>query len=245
MRLDARGNHVGRWGSFGGHALPGPIGTHFGAKFGLKVDIVGDIQTANALAMLPARVQRRISRLAIAAKARPIAKAMKAGALQASMSSVRKEGIGTASRAIATKVGTSKRDPWVTYAKVGARRGYTEFVTLQDETKRSAPSKVSVVKQIRRGRGRRGVREDRVALLKNMSARTRDARLDPKSNSTRKRVPSRYLHLIEKGTRRSLAYRFMQRAAEVGKTLGQAAYMKVMKDGIDREFAKLAAKKVA
>jgi hypothetical protein len=213
-----------------------------GGIFGLKVEIVGDVKTANALAQLPTAVQRRVARQAIAAKARPIQAAMKAGARQASLSSKRQEGIGTTSRAIATKVGTSKRQPWVTYAKVGARRGYTEFVTLQDETKRSAPSKVSVVKQIRRGRGRRGVREDRVSLLKNMSARTRHARLDPKSNSTRKRVPSRYLHLIEKGTRRSRAYRFMAQAAQVGKTLGQAAYMKIMDEGIKREFAKMAAK---
>lgn len=213
-----------------------------GGVHGLKVEIVGDVQTARALSQLPTRVQRAIARHAIAAKARPIAKAMKAGAAMAARDSIRHEGIGTTSRAISMKVATSKRNPWVTYAKVGARRGYTEFVTLLDDTKRSAPKGVAVVKQIRRGRGRRGVREDRVSLLKSMSARTRRARLDPKSNSTRKRIPSRYLHLIEKGTKRFLGYQFMERSAELGKTAGQAAYMRVLDEGIKREFAKLAAK---
>lgn len=221
-----------------------------GGVFGLKVEIVGDVQTANALAKLPAAVQRKVARLAIAAKARPIQNAMKLGARRASASSRRQEGIGATARSIATKVETSKKNPWVTYARIGARRGYYEFIHLQDDQKRSGVSHVTTITRKRRGSGRKAVYEDRGGRLKTLSARGRKARLSPNRHKDGthggaiKRGPSRYLHLIETGGRkgRLRAYRFMDQAARTGHAAGQTAYIQKMDDGIRREFAKLAAK---
>lgn len=203
---------------------------------GLAVKFVGAEETKRALAMLPAAIQRRVLRNAVAAAARPVTKTMRQLAKTASAQSKRREGIGTTARSIVQKVATSKRNPAVAYAMIGARRGYSELVNI-DALRRV--SGVSVRRETRRGRRGTNVRERN---LKNLGPVARRARLDPKSNSSRKRVPTRYLHLIEKGTRRSRAYKFMRHAAMNAAGASKQAFLRILSDGISREFNKMAAK---
>lgn len=207
---------------------------------GLAVKFVGADETKRALALLPAAVQRRVLRNAVAAAARPVTKAMRAGARTAASQSRRREGIGTTARSIVQKVATSKRDPSVAYAVIGARRGYSEMVSLVDETKRSAVKNIRVRRQTKRGR--RGTTKVTERDLKNLGSVARKARLNPKSNSTHKRVPSRYLHLIEKGTKRSRGYGFMQSAAGGQISAVRDAFARVLDEGLIREFNRMAAK---
>jgi hypothetical protein len=200
---------------------------HVGGVAGLAIQFVGADQTKRALAQLPAAIQRKVLRLATAAAARPVAAMLKREARVASAASARKEGIGTTARSIATKV---------------ARKGYTEFVALQDESKRSSPAKVTATREVRRGRGRRARVEVRGMGERSLNARQRKARLDPKSNSSRKRVPSRYLHLFEAGSKRSRAAGFMRAAAQRTRTESRNAFVDKLDEGMKREFNKMAAK---
>lgn len=202
---------------------------------GLSVKFVGAEQTKRALAMLPAAIQRRVLRNAVAAAARPVTRAIKAGARTASAQSRRHEGVGTTSRAIIQKVATSKRDPAVAFAKIGARRGYTEFIQL-DKTR------VSGITAERRTRRRRGAAKVTRRSLKNLGPAARKARLNPKSNTSNKRTPTRYLHLIEKGSRRSRGHGFMQQAAAGQISASRGAFARIMHQGVQREFSKMAAK---
>lgn len=208
---------------------------NIGGIRGLAVRVEGDAQTIQALATLPVAVQRRVVRLAMAAAARPVAQAMKAGARAASKKSKRKEGIGTTARSIVSKVATSKRDPSIAYAVVGARRGYTEFVTLD------ANRAVAAIRARRRGKQlRAGVHKVRSRQLKNLGPIARKARLNPKSNSTHKRVPSRYMHLFEKRGKRP--HRFMDNAARSSASAAKDAFTRVFMNGLHREFQRMAAK---
>lgn len=212
---------------------------NIGGIRGLAVRVDGAQEAIQALATLPVRVQRRVVRLAMAAAARPVVQAMKAGARAASKKSKRGEGIGTTARAIVSKVATSKKDPSIAYAVVGARRGYAEFVTLHsDWDRRAGVAHIQTQRRIRR-KGKNVIRR---RDLKHIGPIARKARLDPKSNSTRKRVASRYLHLFEKrGTRRP-APRFMDAAARSSASAAVTAFNRVFMNGLVREFHRMAAK---
>lgn len=217
-----------------------PAIRNIGGIRGLAVKFVGAEQTKRALAELPAAIQRRVLRNAVAAAARPVTKMVKHGAKLASAQSRRHEGIGTTARSIVQKVATSKKDPSVAFALIGARRGYSEFVNLVDETRRSGVSRVTVQRRTRRGR--KGATKVSQRQLKNLGPVARRARLNPKSNTTHKRVPTRYLHLFEKGSKRSMGSKFMQYAALSQIAASRGAFARVLDDGIAREFSKMAAK---
>lgn len=211
---------------------------NIGGIRGLAVRITGATETLHALAQLPVRMQRRVYRQGMAAAARPVVQAMKAGARAASAKSIRSEGVGTTARAIVSKVATSKRDPSIAYAIVGARRGYAEFLTFDKSAGRANVMTIQSQKRIRK-KGKTVIRR---RDLKNLGPIARKARLDPRSNSARKRVPSRYLHLFEKrGTRRP-APRFMDAAARSSASAAVTAFNRIFMDGLVREFHRMAAK---
>ncbi len=213
---------------------------------GLAVQFTGAEETKRALALLPGVVQRRLLRYATAAAARPIVAYVKQYANAYSRTSRRGEAIGTVGRSITSKVATSKKNPAVAYALIGARRGYGEFVTFHSDTdRRAGVAHVSI--QTRKVLSRRNGRiYSKVTSrdLKNIGPIARKARLDPKSNSTRKRIPSRYLHLIEKGgtARKIRAGNMLSNAADNAAGAAQDAYTRVMLQGMIREFDKMAAK---
>jgi hypothetical protein len=209
---------------------------NIGGIRGLAVRVQGARETIDALAQLPVAAQRRVLRQGMAAAARPVVKAMKAGAKSASASSKRKEGVGTTSRAIISKVKTSKRDPSIAYAIVGARRGYAEFLTFDKSAGKANVMTIQTQRRIRKG-GKSVIRR---RDLKNLGPIARKARLDARSNSARKRVPSRYLHLFEK--RGSSGGRFMDKASRQSANQSMVAFNRVFFAGINREFAKRAAK---
>lgn len=209
---------------------------NIGGIRGLAVQVQGDKETIAALAQLPVRVQRRVLRQGMAAAARPVVQAMKSGAKSASAASKRKEGVGTTARAIISKVQTSKRDPSIAYALVGARRGYAEFLTFDKSVGKSNVTTIQTQRRIRKG-GKNVIRR---RDLKNLGPIARKARLDPRSNSARKRVPSRYLHLFEK--RGSASGRFMDKAARTSASSSMVAFNRVFLAGLHREFQKMAAK---
>lgn len=213
---------------------------NIGGVRGLAVSVQGADETIRALAQLPAAVQRRVFRQGMAAAARPVVSAMKAGARKASHESRRKEGVGTTARAIVSKVATSKRDPSIAYALVGARRGYAEFLTFDKSAGKSDVMTIQTQRLMRRVRGGRRQRKVVRRDLKNLGPIARNARLDPRSNSARKRIPSRYLHLFEKRGRG--APRFMDQAARSSAMASRQAFNRVFFSGLDREFRKLAAK---
>lgn len=200
---------------------------------GLAVRFEGADTVKRGLAQLPYLVQRKVLRLAVAAAARPVTAAVRQGAKAYSAGSLRKEGIGTTTRSIVQKVATSKSNPAVAYAVIGARKGYTEFVTLDSDHKVSA---IQVAKRIRKAKGRTVVNG---RSLTNLGPIARKARLNPKSNSTHKRVPSRYLHLIEIGgkKRRIRAGRFIETAARSTIVASRTKFAEVLEHGVKRELA--------
>lgn len=208
---------------------------------GLAVKFVGSESVKRDLSTLKPRIQRRLLRQAVASAARPVAKLMRRYAKQSSTESDRNEGIGTTARSIDMKVGTSRKDPGVAYAFIGAKRGYVELVHLERKDRRSGVRKIVVGN--RRGRtrllGPGNKRRMHYRPLKNLGPVARKARLDPKSNTALKRVPTRYLHLIEKGTGRSRAYKFMRYAAHNGKADSRSKFAENIREGIVREFGKL------
>lgn len=208
---------------------------NIGGIRGLAVQVQGARETIEALAKLPVAVQRRVLRQGMAAAARPVVQAMKAGAKSASVASRRKEGVGTTARAIISKVATSKRDPSIAYAVVGARRGYGEFLTFARSAGKTGVATIQTQRRIRKN-GKNVIRR---RDLKNLGPIARKARLDPRSNSARKRVPSRYLHLFEK---RGSAGRFMNQAARSSASASQQAFHRVFMNGLVREFGRMAAK---
>lgn len=169
---------------------------------GLAVKVVGSQKTKRQLELLPVLVQRKILRLAVAAGARPVADEMRGRLRRISAASKRHEGIGTAARSIVVKTASKKSDPNVAYAVVGARRGYGEIATLRAGVSAghsAAVKNVTAYKVIKRGR--RG--SLRVNLSDNirLSPSARKARLRPTKGlrDLNKRVPSRYLHMLERG----------------------------------------------
>lgn len=209
---------------------------NIGGIRGLAVRVTGANETIQALAKLPVAVQRRVLRQGMAAAARPVVQAMKAGAKSASKASERHEGIGSTARAIISKVATSKRDPSIAYAVVGARRGYAEFLTFDRSAGKTGVRTIEAQRRMRR----KGKNVTRRRQLKSLGPIARKARLDPRSNSARKRVPSRYLHLFEK--RGAAGGRFMDKASRSSASASQQAFHRVFMNGLVREFSKMAAK---
>lgn len=204
---------------------------------GLAIQVDGAEETQRALALLPAAVQRRVLRQALATAARPVRNAMKAGARQYEQGSP--EAIGTTSRALTVKVSTSKKNPAVAYAVVGAARGYAETVNL------SKTGAVQALRVRRRGKQiRKGVYKVRSRSLKNIGPQARKARLDPRNGRIQRRVASRYLHLIETGgkKRKIRAGHFMDKAAISAGPESRAKFEQVFDAGLHREFQRMAAK---
>jgi len=228
-RLDARGNLFQRGGrSIGGRSLAGS------ARGVLAVRLLGSDAIKRDLARLTVTIQRKLLRNAVAASARPVAKMLKQYMRADAAKSPRQESIGASVRSIGIKVGTSKSDPGVAYAKIGARRGYAEIVKI-DQT-----GSVQSISVRRRGKKiRRGVHSVKHRALKNIGPIARKARLNPKQGRTQRRIPTRYLHLIEKGTRRSRAYKFMRAAEENAAHASRMAFGASIEHGITREFGKL------
>ena len=206
-----------------------------GGVRGLAVRIEGAEQTKRALAGLPAAVQRKVLRGAVAAAARPVTKTMRRLAKSYSAASKQQEGIGATARAIAQKVRTSKRDPATAYAVIGARRDHVELVDIKHST-----GAVAGITQVRRRNKKGAVRRRN---LKNLGPIARKARLNPRRENNRKRRPSRYLHLIEKGgkKRATRAGHFMSRAAAQQSGQVRKIFADKLDEGIAREFKKLAA----
>jgi hypothetical protein len=204
---------------------------------GLAVQIDGAEQTMRALAQLPAAAQRRVLRQGLAAAARPVRAAMKAGAAAYERGSA--ESIGAVGRSLGVKVASSKKNPAIAYAMVGALRGYAETVTL---------NKVGEVQslRVRRFRGRKvnGVQKVGSRQLKNIGPTARKARLDPRNGLIQRRKPTRYLHLIELGPRGRIkrAGNFMDKAARSAASASMQAFDRVFSAGLHREFQKMAAK---
>lgn len=237
MRVDKRGSTIRRGSGIGGRGVPVVRQWRFqGQLRRLGVRVEGAEQTIDALAQLPLAVQRRIMRGALTAAARPVAAAVRRMAKQESARSKRKEGVGTTARAIIAKVQTSKRDPTIAYGLVGARRGYAEFLTFDKSAGKSNVMTIQTQRRIRKG-GKNVIRR---RDLKNLGPVARKARLDARSNSARKRVPSRYLHLFEKRGRSPA--RILDRAATATASQSMVAFNRIFFAGINREFAKRAAK---
>lgn len=204
---------------------------------GLAVQIDGADETKRALAMLPAAVQRRVLRQALAAAARPVKAAMKRGAIAYEQGST--EAFGTTGRSLIEKVATSKRNPSIAYAVVGARRGYAEIARINQA------GEIQGLRTRRRGKKlRSGLYKVRGRQLKNLGPLARKARLNPKHGLTQRRTPSRYLHLIELGgkKRKIRAGHFMDKAALSAGSESRDAFSRVFGDGVAREFARMAAK---
>ena len=217
-----------------------------GPTSSLAVRFEGAEHTKRALAGLPAAVQRKVLRFAVAAAARPVASAVRQNLKAGSAASRRHEGVGTSARSVAVKVATSRRDPAVAYALIGARRGYSEMVTLKETGKeREAVESITVRRVTKRGkRGRVSVTKER--KLKYLGPIASRARLSKSSNTTHKRVPSRYLHLLEKGSLNARSgqmwkgRRALQKAADATVSAARSAFIRVMDSGISREFQRLA-----
>lgn len=217
-----------------------------GATSGLAVRFEGAEHTKRALAGLPAAVQRKVLRFAVAAAARPVAVAVRQNLKAGSAASRSNAGVGAAARSVAVKVATSRRDPAVAYALVGARRGYSEMVTLKDTGKdREEVESITVRRVTKRGkRNRVSVTTERP--LKYLGKIGRKARLSRRSNSSLKRVPSRYLHLLEKGAnnvrsgKRWAGWHALSNAAAATASAARSAFIRVMDAGISREFQRLA-----
>jgi hypothetical protein len=215
-----------------------PTYSNVGGIRGLAIKFVGAETAKRDLARLKPTIQKKLLRQGVASAARPVLKLARQYAKQTSAASTRSEGIGTTARALGMKVATSKRDAGVAYAIIGAKRGYFEYVTLMDRNKRSGVKEVSVPRR------RRGGKVEHVPL-KNLGPIARKARLSPQrqkdgTHAERiRRVPSRYLHLIDKGTRRSRAGKFMRWAAYNGRAESRAAFAENISAGLTREFAKL------
>lgn len=208
-----------------------------GGVKGLAVRVDGAAETINALAMLPAAVQRRVLRQALAAAARPVMTAMKAGAIAYERGS--QEAMGAVGRSLAVKVATSKRDPSIAYAMVGAKRGYAEIVRLNTE------GKVQSIRTRRRGKKlRQGVYAVKGRNLKSLGPTARAARLDPRNGLTQRRTPTRYLHLLELGPRGRIGRsgHFMDKAAISARATSMQKFNERLFAGIDREFGRMAAK---
>lgn len=204
---------------------------------GLAVQIDGDEQTRRALALLPAAVQRRVLRQALAAAARPVRAAMKSGAREYSSKSP--EAFGVAERSLIVKVSTSKKTPSVAYAVVGAARGYAETVQIDRQ------GEIQSRRVSRRGKKlRTGVHKVHSRQLKNIGPQARKARLDPRKGLIQRRKPTRYLHLIELGgkTRRIRAGHFMDRAARSANAASVLKFNERFAAGMKREFDRMAAK---
>lgn len=204
---------------------------------GLAVHVEGAIETQRALAMLPTAVQRKVLRQALAAAGRPVLAAMRAGAKAYERGST--ESIGAVGRSLTVKVATSKRDPSIAYALVGAKRGYAEIVRLNEK------GVVQSLRTRRRGKKlRQGVYAVKGRNLKNLGPVARKARLDPRNGLTQRRTPTRYLHLIELGgkSRKIRAGHFMDGAAISASSASRQAFMRVFDAGLHREFMKMAAK---
>lgn len=212
-------------------------GRNVGGVRGLAVNITGDRQTIQALAQLPAAVQRKVLRQALAAAARPVRAAMKTGAVAYERGST--EAFGTTGRSLTVKVQTSKKNPSIAYALVGAKRGYSETVRLNQQ------GAIQTLRVSRRGRKlRRGVTAIKSRELKNLGPIARKARLDPKKGQIQRRTPTRYLHLIETGGkgRRIRAGQFMDKAATGASMASRQAFNRVFGVGLHREFQRMAAK---
>ena len=217
-----------------------------GPTSGLAVRFEGAEHTKRALAGLPAAVQRKVLRFAVAAAARPVASAVRQNLKAGSAASRRHEGVGAAARSVAVKVATSRRDPAVAYALIGARRGYSEMVTLKDTGKdREQVESITARRVTKRGkRNRVSVTTERT--LKYLGKIGRKARLSRRSNSSLKRVPSRYLHLLEKGAnnvrsgKRWAGWHSLSNAASATASAARSAFTRVMDAGISREFQRLA-----
>jgi hypothetical protein len=208
-----------------------------GGVRGLAVRVEGAKETINALAQLPAGVQRRVLRQALAAAARPVMAAAKAGAKAYENQS--SEAVGTVGRSFAVKVATSKRDPSIAYALVGAKRGYAEIVRINQQ------GAVQSLRVRRRGKKlRKGVYAVKGRNLKNLGPTARKARLDPKNGLTQRRTATRYLHLIELGPRGRIQRKggFMDNAAKSSARASVTDFNRILFAGINREFAKRAAK---
>lgn len=209
---------------------------------GLAVKFVGAESVKRDLARFTPNIQKRLLRQAVASAGRPVMKLVRQYAKQASAQSDRQQGIGASARSIAMKVGTSKKDAGVAYALIGARRGYTEFVAVGQDRR----VKAIAIEQVKRGRRnrRRVITSVQFRELKNLGPVARSARLNPKlkANQTRKRIPTRYLHLFEKGSRRSRAAKFMRWAAHNGREESRTKFAANIREGLVREFSKLGQK---
>ena len=218
-----------------------------GATSGLAVRFEGAEHTKRALAGLPAAVQRKVLRFAVAAAARPVASAVRQNLKAGSAASRRHEGVGAAARSVAVKVATSRRDPAVAYALIGARRGYSEMVTLKDTGKDREQVESITARRVTKV-GKKGARVTRITdtKLKYLGKIGRKSRLSRRSNSSLKRVPSRYLHLLEKGAnnvrsgKRWAGWHALSNAASATASAARSAFTRVMDAGISREFQRLA-----
>lgn len=204
---------------------------------GLAVQIDGAEQTMRALATLPAAVQRRVLRQGLAAAARPVRTAMKAGAIAYERGST--ESIGAVSRSLAVKVATSKKNPAIAYAMVGAARGHAEIARID------ASGAIQKLRTRRHGkRLRQGVYAVKGRDLKSIGPTARKARLDPRNGLNQRRTPTRYLHLIELGGKKRpiRAGHFMDNAAKSAYPASMREFDRVFAAGMHREFMKMAAK---
>jgi len=205
----------------------------------LAIKFDGYEQAKAKIAQLPRLVQRKVLRNSVAAAARPVVKAVKGHAKSISRHSRTHEGVGATARSIVATTKTSKRNPAVAYALVGARRGYFERIHLTKTGRRRGVKSIQTVKRLGR---RGGLRKTR---LKNIGPSARRARLRPTQGkaSSLIRKPTRYLHLLEKGRHKTPktwpGFGLLVNSARGTRWVSVALFQKTMRAGITRELARI------